>query len=79
MNLSISYDKENHVLIVDFLELLGLSDGLFKKLGEICWTAQTYEFQNIAVLLLDLFNTVKVWIVDTAIDWEAMMDLVLGI
>lgn len=77
MNLSVSYDKEDHVLIVGLLELLSLSYGLFKKLGKICWTAQVDELQNIAVLLLDLLDTVKVWIIDAAVDWETMVHLIL--
>lgn len=77
MNLTISENEQNHVLIVVFLKLLTLCNGLFQKLGKVCGATEIRVFEYVSVLSHDLLSAIKIWIVYSSIDGKTMMNFII--
>lgn len=74
MNLAVCQNEQNHVLVVRFLEVFAFADSLFQELCKICWPAELCVFEDFSVLSDNLVDSIKVRVVNSAIDWETMVD-----
>lgn len=77
MNLTISKNKQYHVLIVMFLELFAFCDGLFQQLCEVCWSTEIKTLEYISVLLDYLFASIKIGVVHSSVDGETVVNLLI--